>query len=116
MPQLAFAANVIMSVAKFMAYVYSGSSAMFSEAVHSLVDCVNQVLLMKGLQAAVAAPDSSHPYGYGAKRGHSFGQLLTVTVYLRVMGDVLEVGNGEQAQRRLEASVVKSRTGTDCST
>ncbi|CAM9657221.1 unnamed protein product [Hapterophycus canaliculatus] len=63
--QLALAGNLIITLGKFLAYLHSGSSAMSSEAMHSLVDSANQLLLVVGLRSASTAPDKRHQYGYG---------------------------------------------------
>lgn len=63
--KLALAGNLVITVAKFLAYMHSGSSAMSSEAMHSLVDAANQLLLLVGLRSAATAPDKQHQYGYG---------------------------------------------------
>lgn len=57
--------NGAVAVTKFAAAAITGSSAMLSEGVHSLVDTTNQVLMLHGLRRAAKPPDESHPFGYG---------------------------------------------------
>ena len=72
MPQVAHATvwramvgNSVITVLKGLAYLKTGSPAMLSETVHTLVDTGNQAILLIGLKEANKASDSRHPYGYG---------------------------------------------------
>ncbi|XP_077135955.1 proton-coupled zinc antiporter SLC30A9, mitochondrial isoform X1 [Ranitomeya variabilis] len=49
---------------KLLAWVYTGSASMFSEAIHSLADTCNQALLALGISQSVRTPDPGHPYGF----------------------------------------------------
>lgn len=62
---LSLAGNVIISLAKFYAYSRTGHSAMFTEAIHTLVDVGNQAILGYGLREAERAPDKRYQYGLG---------------------------------------------------
>ena len=57
--------NLLVAATKLFAALWTGSSAMMSEAVHSFVDCGNELLLLHGLRQAARAPDAHHPLGHG---------------------------------------------------
>jgi cation diffusion facilitator family transporter len=57
--------NLLVALTKFAAAAVTGSAAMASEAVHSLVDCGNELLLLYGLRRAAKPPDADHPFGHG---------------------------------------------------
>ena len=62
---IAFAANLGIAVSKFAAAAVTGSSAMLTEGIHSVVDSLNQLLLIWGRRQSRKAPDAQHPFGYG---------------------------------------------------
>ena len=62
---VALAGNLLVAATKAGAAFWTGSSAMFSEALHSFVDCGNEVLLLYGQHRASLRPDAEHPLGHG---------------------------------------------------
>jgi cation diffusion facilitator family transporter len=65
---VALAANASIAVAKLVAGLMSGSSAMLAESAHSVADTMNQVFLLASLKLGEREADAEHPFGYGKER------------------------------------------------
>ncbi|MHC5611351.1 MAG: cation diffusion facilitator family transporter [Nostoc sp.] len=61
----AMGANLAIAITKFLAASFTGSSAMMSEGIHSVVDTVDQLVLLLGIRRSQKPADASHPFGYG---------------------------------------------------
>lgn len=64
----AFASNAIVTILKIIGFLISGSSAFFSEAIHSAADTANQGLLLLGIHKSKKTADAKYEYGYGNER------------------------------------------------
>lgn len=77
----AFAANLGIAVSKFVAFLFTGSSALLAEAVHSVADTANQLLLLIGGRRAKRVASPLHPFGYQRFR-YFYGFLVTLVIFL----------------------------------
>lgn len=87
----AFSANLGIAITKFIAFVFSGSSSMLAESVHSLADSGNQLLLLLGGRKSRKAADAKHPFGYGRER---YVYAFVVSIILFSVGGVFSLYEG----------------------
>ncbi|MGF6824077.1 cation diffusion facilitator family transporter [Microbacterium sp. ZKA21] len=87
----AFLANMGIALAKFIAWALSGSASMLAEAIHSVADSGNQLLLMLGGRKAKRVADREHPFGYGRER---YVYAFVVSIILFSVGGVFAIYEG----------------------
>jgi cation diffusion facilitator family transporter len=87
----ALLANLGIAVTKFIAFLFSGSSSMLAESVHSLADTGNQGLLLLGGRKSRKQADAEHPFGYGRER---YVYAFVVSIILFSVGGVFSIYEG----------------------
>jgi len=88
---VALAGNVAIAVIKLVASLLTGSSAMFTEAIHSLVDILDQVFLLVGLRRAARPANELHPFGYGLE---AYFWSFAVALLIFALGGAVSIWEG----------------------
>ncbi|MCK9930172.1 cation diffusion facilitator family transporter [Frankia sp. Mgl5] len=102
----ALLANLGIAVAKFVAFLFTRSSSMLAESIHSVADSSNQALLLLGQRNASQPADEEHPFGYGRSR-YIAGFLVGIVLFS--VGGLFSVYEGVEKLRHpheLESGVV----------
>ena len=107
---IAFGANLGIAAAKFVAAAITGSSALLTEGVHSVVDSTNQLLLIWGRRQARKPPDQRHPMGYGREL-YFWSFVVAVLVFslgagVSIYEGIIHIAHPEEAVSPLIAYTV----------
>jgi cation diffusion facilitator family transporter len=94
---VAVAANFAIAGCKYVAAVFTGSSAMLAEAFHSTADTGNELLLLWGMKRSARPPDALHPFGHGKTL---YFYSLLVAVYIFGIGGLIAVYQGISHMRQ----------------
>ena len=97
---VALTANLAIATSKFVAFIFTGSSAMLAEGVHSVADSGNQLLLMIGGKRSKRPATSEHPFGYGRDR---YIYSFLVAVVLFTVGGLFALFEGFEKFRHPQA-------------
>ena len=95
----ALVGNMLISVTKFAAAAITGSSAMLSEGIHSLVDTGNQILLLYGIRRAAKPADEDFPFGYG-KEIYFWSFIVAIMIF--ALGGGISIYEGIQSLQHPE--------------
>lgn len=104
---LALGANAGIAAAKFGAFFMTASSSMLAEAIHSLADTGNQLLLLLGMKKAAKPPDERHPFGY---KMESYFWSFIVAIMLFSLGGLFAIYEGMHKLDELSASAGEHHT------
>ena len=95
----ALAGNLAVALTKLAAALWTGSSAMLSESIHSAVDTGNQGLLLFGLHRSARPPDAEHPFGHGMEL---YFWAFVVALLIFTLGGTFSIYDGYRTLTRPE--------------
>ena len=95
----AFGANLFIAISKFIVFLLTRSSAMLAEAIHSVADTMNQILLFVGIIRGKKKADNIHPFGFA---GEMYFWSFVVSIILFTMGSMFSIYEGIKKIRHPE--------------
>jgi cation diffusion facilitator family transporter len=106
----ALAANIGIAIAKFVAFLITGASSMLAEAIHSVADSGNQVLLLVGGKRAKRAATPEHPFGFGRDR-YIYSFIVAIVLFsvgglFAIYEGVHKIRESEEVESQLVAIIV----------
>ncbi|MBA3810188.1 MAG: cation diffusion facilitator family transporter [Caulobacteraceae bacterium] len=90
---VALGGNLAIALIKFAAFLFTRSSAMLTEAVHSLVDILDQIFLLVGIHRAARPADEDHPFGHGLE---AYFWSFAVALLIFALGGAASIYQGVQ--------------------
>jgi len=88
---ISLAADLLIAISKFVCAGVTGSASMVSEAIHSVIDAISQLLLIWGVRSSKRVADSKHPFGYGREL---YYWSLIVSLVIFIMGGCISCYEG----------------------
>ena len=88
--------DILVAISKVGAAIWTGSAAMTSEAIHSIVDTTNEILLLYGIHRSRQKPDTDHPFGHGREL---YFWSFVVSLLIFALGAGFSIYEGVQALR-----------------
>ncbi len=85
---IAFFANLSVAIFKFIVAFITGSSSLFSEAIHSVADTSNQIFLFLGMKSRKKKEDIKHPFGYGQEE---FFWAFMAAIQIFLLGGIFSI-------------------------
>ena len=98
-------ANMGIAIAKFVAYIFTSSSSMLAESIHSVADTSNQALLLLGGRKAKQHATAEHPFGYGRER---YFWSFVVALVLFSLGGLFAIYEGWHKLHEADHGVTKA--------
>ncbi len=90
----ALLANISISIAKFVGFIFTHSSALLAESVHSVADSSNQLLLLLGVQRSSRPATKKHPFGYGRER-YFWSFVVAVVLFKNMIRNLKRLSNSK---------------------